>query len=64
MNTGYLEAKQLFQFDCVVFHDVDMIPEDDRKLLFLYQLSEAHCSLRKQMELYVSFTIKRKYKDP
>ena len=30
MNAGYLEAKQLFQFDCVVFHDVDMIPEDDR----------------------------------
>ena len=30
MNAGYVEAKKLFQFDCVVFHDVDMIPEDDR----------------------------------
>ena len=30
MNAGYLEAKELFKFDCVVFHDVDMIPEDDR----------------------------------
>ena len=30
MNAGFLEAKQLFKFDCVVFHDVDMIPEDDR----------------------------------
>ena len=30
MNAGYVEAKKLLQFDCVVFHDVDMIPEDDR----------------------------------
>ncbi len=30
MNGGYLEVKKLFDFDCVVFHDVDMIPEDDR----------------------------------
>ena len=30
MNAGFLEARKSFQFDCVVFHDVDMIPEDDR----------------------------------
>ena len=30
MNSGFLEVKKLFQFDCVIFHDVDMIPEDDR----------------------------------
>ena len=30
MNAGYLEVRKLFMFDCVVFHDVDMIPEDDR----------------------------------
>lgn len=31
-NVGYLEAMKQGAFDCIVFHDVDLIPEDDRNL--------------------------------
>ncbi len=30
MNAGFLEYSRHFEADCVVFHDVDMIPEDYR----------------------------------
>ncbi|XP_013400803.1 beta-1,4-N-acetylgalactosaminyltransferase bre-4 [Lingula anatina] len=30
MNAGFLEAAKLFDFQCVIFHDVDLVPEDDR----------------------------------
>jgi len=32
MNIGFLEAIKDADYDCVVFHDVDLLPEDDRLL--------------------------------
>ncbi|XP_022661016.1 beta-1,4-N-acetylgalactosaminyltransferase bre-4-like isoform X2 [Varroa destructor] len=32
MNIGFLEASKLNDFECFIFHDVDLIPEDDRNL--------------------------------
>ncbi|XP_061182787.1 beta-1,4-N-acetylgalactosaminyltransferase bre-4-like [Saccostrea echinata] len=34
MNAGFLEAGKLFDFNCVFFHDVDLIPENDRNLYY------------------------------
>uniref|UniRef100_A0A6A7G142 Beta-1,4-N-acetylgalactosaminyltransferase n=1 Tax=Hirondellea gigas TaxID=1518452 RepID=A0A6A7G142_9CRUS len=36
LNVGFMEGLKSRNFDCVIFHDVDMLPEDDRHLY--------HCS--------------------
>ncbi|XP_067950030.1 beta-1,4-galactosyltransferase 4-like isoform X2 [Watersipora subatra] len=30
MNSGFVEVAKLDKFDCFIFHDVDLLPEDDR----------------------------------
>ena len=32
MNVGYVEAKKAYDFACFIFHDVDLLPENDRNL--------------------------------
>lgn len=32
MNIGFEEAVKMHNFQCVIFHDVDLLPEDDRNL--------------------------------
>ena len=32
MNVGFREAMKDFHWDCFIFHDVDLLPEDDRNL--------------------------------
>jgi hypothetical protein len=32
MNVGFNEALKLRDFDCFFFHDVDLIPENDRNI--------------------------------
>lgn len=32
MNVGFAEAMKLYPWECFIFHDVDLLPEDDRNL--------------------------------
>lgn len=32
MNVGYNEARKIRPYDCFIFHDVDLLPENDRNL--------------------------------
>ncbi|KAH8864717.1 Beta-1,4-N-acetylgalactosaminyltransferase bre-4 [Schistosoma japonicum] len=32
LNVGFIESKRVANFDCFIFHDVDLLPEDDRNL--------------------------------
>jgi len=43
MNAGFLEVNKMNQFDCVVFHDVDMLPESDYNI-YQCQDSPTHLS--------------------
>jgi hypothetical protein len=38
MNAGFREVMKSSPFDCVIFHDVDMLPENDRNI---YQCQDA-----------------------
>ena len=32
MNIAFVEALKQYGFQCFVFHDVDLVPEDDRNM--------------------------------
>ncbi|KAI0212444.1 Beta-1,4-N-acetylgalactosaminyltransferase bre-4 [Lamellibrachia satsuma] len=32
MNIGFTEASKLYDYQCYIFHDVDLLPEDDRNI--------------------------------
>ena len=32
MNAAFAEVMKLNSYDCIIFHDVDMIPENDKNL--------------------------------
>ena len=32
MNIGFTEARKLYNYDCYIFHDVDLLPENDKNL--------------------------------
>ncbi|KAF7635639.1 hypothetical protein Mgra_00004882 [Meloidogyne graminicola] len=32
INVGFVEANRYYDWNCIIFHDVDLLPEDDRNL--------------------------------
>ena len=44
MNIGFMEAMKLEQFDCVIFHDVDLLPQNDRNMYTCPDKSVRHMS--------------------
>ena len=46
MNIGFKEAIAMYNFDCFIFHDVDMLPEDDRNMYACAEMPRhigSHC---------------------
>ncbi|WAR07150.1 BRE4-like protein [Mya arenaria] len=43
MNAAFLEVSKMSDFDCFIFHDVDLIPEDDR-IIYLCDDRPKHMS--------------------
>ena len=52
MNIGVVEAKKLRPFNCFIFHDADLLPENDKNLYYcdqhIRQLSSAIDEMRYQ----------------
>ncbi len=54
MNSAFLEVlKHSPQTDCIIFHDVDLLPEDDRNLYTCSKNSPKHLSVAIDKFLYV-----------
>ena len=45
LNVGFIEAMKDYAWDCFVFHDVDLLPEDDRNLYSCPGLQPRHMSV-------------------
>lgn len=55
MNIGYLEALNYDKFDCFVFHDVDLIPENDQNIYMCDEHARHLSSAIDEMRYHVMF---------
>ena len=37
MNIGYTEAIKIHDYQCFIFHDVDLVPENDKNIYSCYK---------------------------
>ena len=56
-NVGYAEAIRDYDWDCFVFHDVDLLPEDDRNL-YTCPEKPRHMSVGEGLMLFIWLTWK------
>lgn len=45
LNVGFLEAKKIKSFDCYIFHDVDLLPMDDRNFYICSEDNPRHLAM-------------------
>jgi len=45
MNIGFIEAMKLGRYDCVIFHDVDLLPENDQNIYQCPEENARHMSV-------------------
>ncbi|KAK6165277.1 hypothetical protein SNE40_022231 [Patella caerulea] len=55
MNIGYLEALKFGDFDCFVFHDADLLPENDQNLYMCDQHARHLSSAIDEMRYHVMY---------
>lgn len=55
MNVGYKEALRLGEFDCMVFQDVDLLPEDDRNLYLCDEYARHLAAAIDEMRYHVMY---------
>jgi len=51
-NIGYHHAMHDYHYDCIVIHDVDILPEDDRNLYFCNNETAYHLAGRMERNKY------------
>lgn len=44
-NAGFIEAMKVRQWDCFIFHDIDMVPMDDRNLYDCPRINPRHMAV-------------------
>lgn len=45
MNIGFVEAMKIANFTCIIFHDVDLMPENDRNIYSCPDNAPRHMSV-------------------
>uniref|UniRef100_A0A023FZA8 Beta-1,4-N-acetylgalactosaminyltransferase n=1 Tax=Amblyomma parvum TaxID=251391 RepID=A0A023FZA8_AMBPA len=56
LNVGYLESTALYDYQCFVFHDIDLVPADDRNIYTCPQ-QPRHMSVRIDYRSGVPYTL-------
>jgi hypothetical protein len=56
MNIGFVEALKIYDYQCFIFHDVDLIPENDNNIYqnILVVICDTHYSVTINQEIVVT----------
>lgn len=51
-NVGFIEAMKMSQWDCFIFHDIDMMPMDDRNMYDCPRVNPRHMAIDQDKSLF------------